>query len=321
MIPKPRRIATVAVWRGQELLMGLRQDNMKWTFPGGHLDEAESPIAGAQRELYEETGISVFPEELSYLGSAQTQSMRSGEPLEVHMFQVDAGDRLPVTGMDPDDEVHGWSWVSVSNGLPSGLAERLHVPKNFLLRALGLQDFTDEATKLASSSGKHIAPMSVRRDAAEGLRAMAMAGVKADELSIKRARALVEGRPMSEKDVHDAAAYFSLYGSFVGENDQDGKPTKRAVEAMLWGGGAGARWAQAMSSTLKSGSFRLSASSDGETQKSGRTIQEVTADIRGAGEKKKEKEEVVEPPAPKKKTPDEMKSDPSEALEGEDEEE
>src|SRR6476469_5778002 len=39
-----------------------------WFFPGGGLDEGESPVAGAVRELAEETGVRLAPEDLADLG-------------------------------------------------------------------------------------------------------------------------------------------------------------------------------------------------------------------------------------------------------------
>ncbi len=39
----------------------------EWTIPGGHLELGEQPAVGAARELHEETGLSVVPDDLSYL--------------------------------------------------------------------------------------------------------------------------------------------------------------------------------------------------------------------------------------------------------------
>ncbi len=40
----------------------------RWCFPGGGLEGAEQPVAGAARELAEETGVVVAPEDLTDLG-------------------------------------------------------------------------------------------------------------------------------------------------------------------------------------------------------------------------------------------------------------
>lgn len=41
----------------------------EWTIPGGHLELGEPPAVGAVRELREETGLSVNPDDLSLLDS------------------------------------------------------------------------------------------------------------------------------------------------------------------------------------------------------------------------------------------------------------
>lgn len=52
----------VLVWRNQQLLLGRRiakNQSTCWQFPGGHLEENESVIECARREVLEETGLSV----------------------------------------------------------------------------------------------------------------------------------------------------------------------------------------------------------------------------------------------------------------------
>lgn len=39
-----------------------------WALPGGHIDPGETNVAAAARELAEETGIQITPEDLTYLG-------------------------------------------------------------------------------------------------------------------------------------------------------------------------------------------------------------------------------------------------------------
>ena len=40
-----------------KLLMGVRTESGKWTLPGGHLEDHETPKQAAVRELKEETNI------------------------------------------------------------------------------------------------------------------------------------------------------------------------------------------------------------------------------------------------------------------------
>lgn len=49
--------ASGLVIRGDKLLLILHPHIKKWFQPGGHIDEGESPIEAAIREVYEETGI------------------------------------------------------------------------------------------------------------------------------------------------------------------------------------------------------------------------------------------------------------------------
>ncbi|MBT8120073.1 MAG: NUDIX domain-containing protein [Gammaproteobacteria bacterium] len=64
----------VLVWRNKQLLLGERIDKKQvncWQFPGGHLEDNESVIACARREVMEETGIKV--KNLRHLGYTDDQ--------------------------------------------------------------------------------------------------------------------------------------------------------------------------------------------------------------------------------------------------------
>lgn len=64
----------VLVWREQQILLGQRitegQESC-WQFPGGHLEENESVLACARREVLEETGLNI--KELRHLGFTDEQ--------------------------------------------------------------------------------------------------------------------------------------------------------------------------------------------------------------------------------------------------------
>ncbi|TCO52037.1 ADP-ribose pyrophosphatase YjhB (NUDIX family) [Kribbella antiqua] len=51
--------ATAAVLDGDRLLLTRRSDNGEWCFPGGGIDPGERPAETAEREVFEETGLSV----------------------------------------------------------------------------------------------------------------------------------------------------------------------------------------------------------------------------------------------------------------------
>ena len=137
--PTPKLIARVGIFHGSKLCMGIRTDDGRWTTPGGHCDEGETPIEGAVREVAEETGIDLDPSELQFLAQ-ESLTNRSGEPIEVHVFKAEVDDKRTTTREDPDDEVKKWEWIDVSNGLPVEIVNNLHTPpgKDVLLKALKL---------------------------------------------------------------------------------------------------------------------------------------------------------------------------------------
>lgn len=112
------------------LLLGLRNDTGKYTTPGGHLNEGETPVQGAQRELREETGLGFLS--LDYLGSEEVAPGKL-----VHAFQAIVNG-TPDANHDPDQEVKLWEFFDVQNGLSQGIINNLHHANNVPLRLLGL---------------------------------------------------------------------------------------------------------------------------------------------------------------------------------------
>lgn len=64
-----------------------------WSYPGGHLEEGETFLDGAVRELAEETGIAVAPDDLTWVGE-----------FAVHPEIGEARLGLFAIGLDLDDE-------------------------------------------------------------------------------------------------------------------------------------------------------------------------------------------------------------------------
>lgn len=117
-------VTLIQVMNGNgELLFGKRNDNGKWTLPGGHLNPRESPEDGARRELFEETGLA--PESLTFLRTRQPN--QPGGPV-LHCFTAFATG-TPHSDNDPDDECDKWVWVDVKGGLPPEIYDKLHGPE------------------------------------------------------------------------------------------------------------------------------------------------------------------------------------------------
>lgn len=130
------RVASIAVFNAEnQLLMGKRNDNSRFTLPGGHADEGEDIKAAARRELKEEAGLE--PEELELIGSAVVTKNRGGQ-VHVYAFRCRCDDK-PDSSADPDNEVTDWQWVDVAHGVPDDIMDNLHSRRNVTLQALGLQ--------------------------------------------------------------------------------------------------------------------------------------------------------------------------------------
>lgn len=130
-------VATVAVLDGDKILMGKRKDNEKWTTPGGHMDPGETPVDGAARELFEESGIKAEPKDLEHLATKNI-TKPDGKKLIIHAFKFDEGKHKTSIKGDPDEEVYRWLWKPLP--LPAEVADNLHVQKgNVLFDALGIE--------------------------------------------------------------------------------------------------------------------------------------------------------------------------------------
>jgi len=82
------------------VLMQERDDNPildpgRWGLPGGHLDDGETFLAGAVRELAEETGVSMAPESLTLVAEARvdhTDVYGSHDRMRFFVAATDLGD-------------------------------------------------------------------------------------------------------------------------------------------------------------------------------------------------------------------------------------
>lgn len=80
-----------------------------WQFPGGSVDEGETFIDGAIRELREETNLSVEPIALTSLGTWNGEKL--GVPYVVEVFLLDSEWNMWPQQMEPD-KAGPWVWKS-----------------------------------------------------------------------------------------------------------------------------------------------------------------------------------------------------------------
>lgn len=131
-----KQVATIIVRNGTKILMGKRNDNGRYTNPGGHMEEGEDPREAAVRELKEEAGIEVESEDLKHLATQDVITF-TGKKMKIHAYMVDSKQK-PSSKNDPDEEVDKWEWIDVKDGLADEIKENLHSPKNLALFALKL---------------------------------------------------------------------------------------------------------------------------------------------------------------------------------------
>lgn len=101
-------VASIAVVRDGELLWLRRADTGLWTLPGGHLNPGEEPLAGAVRELREETGLTPPPADFEFLGD---DLVPGNDKLRIFSFVVEVpADTTPDISKDPDQEASEFKW-------------------------------------------------------------------------------------------------------------------------------------------------------------------------------------------------------------------
>lgn len=124
-----KRVAAIAILKDGKLLMGKRKDNGRWTQPGGHLNDGEDPVTGALREVKEETGLDLTPNQISHLATKIVKKSGGKGKVQVYAYKASLGSKSPTTiREDPDDEVHRWVWTNISDRKNPEIFNNLHVP-------------------------------------------------------------------------------------------------------------------------------------------------------------------------------------------------
>ena len=99
-----------------EILMGQRNDNNRFTNPAGHLKVGEDSYCGCQRELKEETGLDAKDIKL-------VKCYKKGKMM-LYLFQVEIDPAQPIdTSKDPDQECSMWYFID-----PNDVRDEMHIP-------------------------------------------------------------------------------------------------------------------------------------------------------------------------------------------------
>lgn len=113
----PTRYVLVVLRHGGRVLMVWERARECWELPGGGIEPGESPRAAAVRELREETGQRVAPEDLRFAGHTRTALGAAGRVLYGAVFTAEATDPCEFTANDEVSAVH---WRAGTEPLPGG---------------------------------------------------------------------------------------------------------------------------------------------------------------------------------------------------------
>jgi len=115
----------VLVWREKQILLGERIINNQmvcWQFPGGHLENDESVIVCAQREVSEETGLQI--KNLRHLGFTD-KPFSAGDKKYITLLVSCDYSSGEAQALEPGKCV-GWKWFDYE-ALPSPLFEPINI--------------------------------------------------------------------------------------------------------------------------------------------------------------------------------------------------
>ena len=102
----------------KKILLIMHKKNHKWTQPGGHIDDDETPEEAALREVYEETGLRVsllgerFPREDDFIRPLGIQKNRHSDGnthIDIIYAAVPNNDTTPVINAEEESAVRWFS--------------------------------------------------------------------------------------------------------------------------------------------------------------------------------------------------------------------
>lgn len=112
-LPTKRVSAAMIVRDGDTVLMVKANYKDHWTFPGGVVDESESPLVAAIRETREEVGISTLPEDVHFVTVCYIPKIH-GFNDRLHFFFQATGISAADTITPQESEIETYEWVPIS---------------------------------------------------------------------------------------------------------------------------------------------------------------------------------------------------------------
>lgn len=285
----PKIVAVGLVSEGL-ILTGQRRDNQKWTSPGGHMDDGETILQAARREVLEESGITIENRHLELVHAEKTISHRTGKEFVVFAFVANIEKTLASAKNDPDKEISEWRWVPMSMSSPELQPEMRHAKVDHVLRHLGL--WPTEAHMARLKRGSKIVDRINNYEI----------WVTENEDMLRWSNGSFQGGVKALK-----ANQWNYLSGFIFTDEQSAAEDARRV-------------ARQMKPAVKLAADKpedkdkdKKKEEDRHPESKGRSMKEITDSIRSAGQKPVE-EDQPSYPDPKKKTPAEMKQDPEELL-------
>lgn len=111
-LPTKKSSAAVAIVCGNDALMVKASYKNEWTFPGGVVDENESPQTAALRELHEEVGVTLTSSDVSFLGVIYTPAGDGFKDRYSFVFRHDAAS-MNIPLLLQESEIEAAEWVPI----------------------------------------------------------------------------------------------------------------------------------------------------------------------------------------------------------------
>ena len=125
------------VRRGEEILLVQQQNRhgvRSWSIPGGRLEPSDADIfRGAEREVWEETGLKVHAGALRFVSEYLAPDLFAITLIiECSLAEDEHPDNIHLDNIMEDDNIHGVAWWSIA---------KIHATDEPMSRTLGRPEF------------------------------------------------------------------------------------------------------------------------------------------------------------------------------------